>query len=81
MATNIEVQKNPNENSTSLIRRFTKRVQSSGVLPRVRDLRYRKRAPSKQLQKKRRLVRLDRKARYEELLKLGKITERVAGGR
>lgn len=81
MITNIEVQKNPNENTTSLIRRFTKRVQGSGILPRMRELRYRKRMMSKQTQKKRRLIRLKRKEQYEELLKLGKIAERTPGRR
>lgn len=79
MNTNIEVQKNPNENTTSLIRRFTKRMQGAGILPRLRDIRYYKRTKSKQTQKKRRLIRLKRKEQYEELVKLGKIAERPTG--
>jgi hypothetical protein len=81
MTVNVEVQKNPNETTTSVIRRFTKRVQGSGILPRKRSLRYHKRTGSKLLTKKRRLISLKKKARYEELLKLGKITEKPAGGR
>ena len=76
MNTNIAVEKNPNENTTSLIRRFTKRMQGAGILPRLREIRYHKRSASKATQKKRRLIRLKRKATYDELLKLGKITER-----
>jgi len=79
MTVNIEVQKNPNENTTSLIRRFTKRMQGSGILPRLREIRYHKRIKSKQTQKKRKLIRLKRKETYEELLKLGKIAERPTG--
>ena len=39
--------KNPNENTTSLIRRFTKRVQGAGILRRVRSLRYSERSSLK----------------------------------
>ena len=40
---NVEVKKNASENALSLIRRFQKRVQESGVLPRVRGIRYNER--------------------------------------
>ena len=41
MATvNAEVQKKPNENSQNLIRRFTRRVQGTGLVRRVRSVRY-----------------------------------------
>ena len=43
---NIEVTKGPNENNLSVLRRFTKRVQAAGVLPRVRSKRYSERTPS-----------------------------------
>jgi hypothetical protein len=79
MSVNIEVNKNQGENTTSLIRRFTKRVQGSGILPRKRKLRYHKRSASKLLAKKRRLISLSKKAKYEELLKLGKIVEKPPG--
>ena len=79
MTVNIEVQKNPNENTTSLIRRFTKRMQGAGILPRLREIRYHKRLKSKATQKKRRLIRLKRKDIYDEQVKLGKIAERPVG--
>ena len=44
---NIEVVKGANENNVSVLRRFTKRVQGAGVLPRVRSKRYTLRVPSK----------------------------------
>ncbi|OGG54694.1 hypothetical protein A3D62_03345 [Candidatus Kaiserbacteria bacterium RIFCSPHIGHO2_02_FULL_49_11] len=72
---NIEVSKGPNENSASLIRRFTKRVQGAGILPRVRSIRYRARKASEYAKKKRALRKLTRRATYEELYKLGKISE------
>jgi len=77
---NIEVTKNSNENAASLLRRFTKRVRGSGILNRVRGIRYRKRAISKFTKKKQALKRIGKKAKYDELLKLGKIAEKPAFG-
>jgi ribosomal protein S21 len=76
MAVNIEVKKGGNENASSLIRRFTKRVQGSGILRRVRSIRYYARPKSEFVTKKQRLKSLDRKKQYDELVKLGKVAER-----
>jgi ribosomal protein S21 len=76
MITNVEVEKNTNENTASLIRRFTKRVQGSGILPRMRKIRYRKRTASKYTTKKGKLTALKKREAYEELVKLGKAPER-----
>jgi hypothetical protein len=73
---NVEVTKKPNENNISLIKRFTRGVQESGVLPRVRGIRYASRTKSKYVKKKEALVKLDRRTTREELIKLGKITPR-----
>jgi ribosomal protein S21 len=72
---NVEVEKNMNESTANLLRRFTKRVRGSGILQRVRSIRYHKRPKSKFVQKKGALKMLERKSKYEELIKLGKITE------
>jgi ribosomal protein S21 len=73
---NVKVEKQPNENSTSVIRRFTKRVQQSGVLHRAKNLRYAQRDTSKQMKKRQTLKSLRRKEEREELIKLGKLPER-----
>lgn len=73
---NVEVDKQANENTTSLIRRFTKRVQGSGVLHKARSLRYRKREHSDLMRKRQTLKSLKRKEEREELIKLGKLPER-----
>ena len=80
MASNIEVTKNANESTANLIRRFTKRVQGAGIIPRVRKNRYYTRIKSENVRKSSRLTSLSRKAKYEELLKLGKIAERPERG-
>lgn len=74
---NVEVEKTNNESNANLIRRFTKRVQGAGVLPRVRGLRYSIRKPSRYVKKKRTLKALRERAVRNEMLKLGKIVERT----
>ncbi len=76
MATNVEVEKNNQESTANLIRRFTKRVQGSGIINRVRKNRYWKREKSGMVNRMSRLKKLERKKEYETLLKLGKIQER-----
>ena len=78
MATNVEVEKNPNENNLGVLRRFTKRVQGAGILPRVRSLRYEERTPTKYGKKKSALKRLSKKTALLEQIKLGKIVEKPA---
>ncbi len=78
---NVEVTKKNTENTTSLIRRFTKRVQGSGVLPRVRGIRYFKRSDSDFKKKKQTLRKIERRGQFEELYKQGKVEERKGRGR
>lgn len=77
MATNVQVEKNNNESSANVIRRFTKRVQGSGIIPRMRKNRYFARVKSENVRKAGRLKKLNKKAEYEMQLKLGKIQERT----
>ncbi len=81
MATNVEVKKNNQESTANLIRRFTKRVQGSGVLNRLRKHRYYDRGKSPLVHRARKLIKLENKVKYEKLLKLGKIQETVRGPR
>lgn len=74
MSTNVAVEKNATENNVNLIRRFTKRVQESGIVKRVRGMRYEERARSHYVSKKKTLEVIKRRAERERLLKLGKIS-------
>lgn len=76
MAVNIQVSKKNNENNMSILRRFTRRVQGSGIIPRVRSLRYEDRNPSTLTKKNARLKSIRRKEEITELIKLGKMPER-----
>jgi len=67
----LEVKKQERETPQSLIRRFTKRVQRSGVLLRARQSRYRKRPKSKQMKKRAALRREQLRKEYQRLKKLG----------
>lgn len=60
----------------SLIRRFTKRVRGSGILPRIRSIRYSKRHISDFKKKKQTLRKIERREKFEELYKQGKVEER-----
>ena len=78
---NAEVVKTGNENNVNLIRRFTKRVQGSGVLPRVRSIRYSSRKQSEYVKKKKTLKVLRRREEVSELIKLGKMAENTRSGK
>lgn len=73
MATNVEVTKNGSENPLSLLRRFTKRVQGSGILPRVRGDRYHTRTLSSYKRKMKTLTGIARREKLTEDIKLGKV--------
>ncbi len=72
---NIEVTKSANENNIGIIRRFTKKVQGSGVLRKVRSKRYNERNMSLYNVKKKALNAIKKKEEREELIKMGKISE------
>jgi hypothetical protein len=72
MAVNVEVAKTGTENNLSLIRKFTKRVQGAGVLPRLRKIRYSSRKQSAYVKKKMTLKRLTAYKEIQELIKMGK---------
>ncbi|MFH0846371.1 MAG: hypothetical protein V1851_03180 [Patescibacteria group bacterium] len=72
---NVEVIKKNNENDASIIRRFTKKIRNSGILPRVRSIRYNQREVSKLIRKKDTLTKLAKREEIERLIKLGKMPE------
>ena len=75
-----EVKKQGNESGAAIIRRFTKRVQGTRALNRVREERYFNRKMSKLKTKRRALVSMGKQKTYERMKKLGKIPEKIEGG-
>lgn len=69
----IEVRKNPNENNSSVLRRFSRRIQESGIIRKVKSSRYNVRKESKLKIKNSALKRMTRRKEIEHLKKLGKM--------
>lgn len=69
----IEIKRKEGESTLSAVRRFSKKVQQSGNLAVVRSLRFAKRPSSKLMKKRRALKRLESRARYARLEKLGQV--------
>lgn len=69
----IEVKKNPNENNASLLRRFSRKMQESNIIQKVKSKRYNERKESKLKLKLGTLKRLKKRKENERLRKLGKI--------
>jgi ribosomal protein S21 len=73
MITVIEVKKNANESNMNLVRRFSRKVQESGIIQKVKSKRYNQRAESKVKVKAATLKRISRRKNHEKLVKLGKV--------
>ena len=73
----IEVRNNPNENNGSVLRRFSRRIQESGIIRKVKSNRYNERKESKLKIKKSALRRIVRRTEIEKLKKLGKIVTKT----
>ncbi|KKR78509.1 MAG: hypothetical protein UU24_C0034G0003 [Candidatus Nomurabacteria bacterium GW2011_GWA2_40_9] len=69
----IEVKKNPNENNTSVLRRFSRKIQESSIIQKVKGSRYNERKESKLKLKKSALKKLGRRKEIDKLRKLGKM--------
>jgi len=81
MITVIEVKKNTNESNVNLVRRFTRRVQESGIIQKVKSKRYNDRPASKVKVKLATLKRISRKKVLVKLQKLGKAPMEAVKGR
>jgi ribosomal protein S21 len=69
----IEVRKNPNENNASLLRRFSRKIQESNIIQKVKGGRYNLRKESKLKVKMGTLKRLNKRKEIEKQRKLGKV--------
>lgn len=71
----VEVRRRENENSENLLRRFSRRWQSSGIGMRTRKERFFKKDFTKREKRVRALYRVEKHKEYEKLAKLGKLGE------
>jgi len=77
---NAEVTKMGNESPLAVIRKFSRRVQGTGLIQLTRKRRYFERPASKAISKKRALKRLKRRDEFRKAVKEGKIVETVRRG-
>ncbi|HHE67637.1 MAG TPA: 30S ribosomal protein S21 [Candidatus Parcubacteria bacterium] len=69
----LEIKKSERETTYSLIRRFQKKIQRSGILLQARKIRFRARRKSEQMKKREKVRKEELKKEYEKLAKLGKL--------
>ena len=81
MPINVEIKKKDSESNLSVLKRFGRKVQESGVIQYSKGLRYAARNESHFVKKKNKLTSLKKKTEIDQLIKLGKITPRGRGRR
>lgn len=69
----LEVKKQERESPQSVVRRFGRRIQRSGILLRARSVRFRRCQKSRQAKKRAALRREELKEKYKKLKKMGKL--------
>ncbi|OGE82812.1 MAG: 30S ribosomal protein S21 [Candidatus Doudnabacteria bacterium RIFCSPLOWO2_01_FULL_44_21] len=69
----VEVKRKDNEPFESLLRRFNRKIQQSGVLVRARRIRFFEPAKSRNLLREDAIRRAENREKREELKKLGKL--------
>jgi ribosomal protein S21 len=71
----VEVRRRPNEGAESLFRRFSRKVQQSGVLLQARKVRFYSRKKSRARRREDAKRRVELQKERERLVKLGEIDE------
>jgi hypothetical protein len=69
---NTIVERSGSENTAGILRRFSRKAQTSGVVKRVRSIRYAKRTPSPTRIRREALTRIKRTEAFTKLAKLGR---------
>ena len=69
----IEVKKSGSETNATLLRKFSRRVQDSQIVPSLKKKRYALRKPSKLTQKSAAMKKIEKRKINARLRKLGKI--------
>jgi ribosomal protein S21 len=77
----IEIRKKAGETTRSLLRRFSRRIQQSGVLIRARKARFRAKERSKRERRDSALRRVKIGKEKEKLRKMGLLEEETRWGR
>jgi len=70
---NVKVKAKPGEPNISIMRRFSRRVQQSGIIRKVRKIRYQNRVESDYKKKSAALRKIEKVSQIQRDIKLGKI--------
>lgn len=81
MATNVQIEKTGTDNTSAILRKFTQRMRSAGIVQKMRKIRYRERSISKNMQRATTLRKIERRGDFEQLIKEGKLSESIRGKR
>jgi hypothetical protein len=73
---NVKVKPNKSENSVSLLKRFSRRVQGAGILTKAKSIRFKTRAESSFTKKKGKLRKIEKRQKIEKMLKMGQVIKR-----
>lgn len=73
MSINVKLYKSDKGDAGVLLKRFQKKMQESGIVPKVKSRKFASRAMSKLKFKKDKLVKLEAAQKYEHLKKMGKL--------
>ncbi len=77
----VEVKSKKNESFESLLRRFTRRLQSSGNALEARKMRFRRSVPNKNAQRQSALRREAIRVKREYLMRIGQLVEEPRGAK
>jgi len=77
----VEVRKRDNESTDSLLRRFSRKVQQSGVLLQARKVRFYERRRGRRKMREDAIRRTSLQAERDRLIKLGELDEFAPTGR
>ncbi len=77
MAINVKVTREAGENTASVLRKFSFKVRSSGILLKARKEMYRQKPISRNMRKRNAVVRLKKLAEIQKLIKEGRLKEKV----
>ncbi len=72
MTKNVEIVSNGSESSTNLLKRFSQKIRSSGIIQRAKSIRYAERKMSDFKKKKEKLRKIKKTQEVERAYKLGK---------
>jgi ribosomal protein S21 len=73
MAINVKIVKSDKGDAGMMLKRFQKKMQESGVVPKVKSKKHAQRGMSKLKMKKDKMVKLEAAKKYELLKKMGKL--------